>query len=207
MTVDDDESSRRGPANKRERAGGISQVPSATGIRRAAMDWLARREQSRCELEEKLQRRFPDATAAIGPVLDSLEHEGLLSDARFLENFTRSRVRRGYGPRRIAADLRQRGVTGSRGQRGEDTDMTEPEESAAGGMNAETLALIAGGADGSGAIDWLAQAREVRRRRFGDVLPAGPVERNRQMAFLQRRGFPADVCRRACRSNGDDDAD
>lgn len=54
-------------------------------------------------------------------------------------------------------------------------------------------------------IDWLAQARDVRRRRFGDVLPSGPVERNRQMAFLQRRGFPTDLCRKACLLVRDDE--
>ena len=142
-----------------------SLVPSATGIRRAAMDWLARREHARCELELKLRRRFPDATAAIGPVLDQLEHEGLLSTARFIESFTRSRIVRGQGPRRIAADLRNKGIP----------EVVIPAD-----------------------VDWLIQAREARRRRFGEALPAGPVERNRQMAFLQRRGFSADVCRQAC---------
>lgn len=144
-----------------------SLVPSATGIRRAAMDWLARREYARCELEQKLHRRFPDATAAIGPVLDQLEHEGLLSDTRFLESFTRSRVNRGYGPLRIAGELRNRGLP-------------PPSREA------------------TGEVDWLTEARGVRARRFGEALPAGPVERNRQMAFLQRRGYPADVCRKAC---------
>lgn len=162
-------------------AGNTSLVPSATGIRRAVMDWLARREHARCEIEKKLQRRFPDATAAIGPVLDQLEHEGLLSTSRFIDNFTRSRVRRGYGPRRIAAELREKGIPpASTGQ-------------------------ITAANDNFNTIDWLAQAREVRSRRFGEALPAGPAERNRQMAFLQRRGFAASVCREACQSPRDDD--
>jgi len=141
------------------------------------MDWLARREYARCELETKLHRRFPDATAAIGPVLDQLEHEGLLSDARFIESFTRSRIQRGQGPRRIANELRTRGL---------------PPES------------CESGAPGTPPTDWLAVAREARRRRFGEALPDGPVERQRQMAFLLRRGFSAAVCRAACLPPADD---
>jgi regulatory protein len=154
-----------------------SLMPSATGIRRAAMDWLARRECARCELEQKLHRRFPDATAAIGPVLDELEHQGLLSTERFVESFTRSRIHRGHGPRRIAADLRSRGIR--------TTPDSDGQPQSSGNKALE-------------GVNWLVQACEARRRRFGEALPAGPVERNRQMAFLQRRGFSAAVCRAAC---------
>ena len=142
-----------------------SLVPSATGIRRAAMDWLARREHCRHELEQRLGRRFPGATAAIGPVLDELEHEGLLSDARYVASLVRRRAATGHGPQRIRAELRQQGIDGSAA---------------------------------TGDVDWLARAREVRTRRFGEALPADAASRARQMAFLQRRGFPAGICRAAC---------
>lgn len=163
-----------------------SLVPSATGIRRAAMDWLARREHARCELEEKLHRRFPDATAAIGPVLDQLEHEGLLSDTRFLESFTRSRIRRGQGPRRIQAELRGRGirvVDGGPGAADADDVLTE--------ASARAAALTRD-------VDWLAQARATRERRFGVALPLDAAGRRRQMAFLLRRGYDSETCRNAC---------
>jgi regulatory protein len=176
-------------------AGNNSLVPSATGIRRAAMDWLARREHARREIEQKLLRRFPDATAAIGPVLDELEHEGLLNTARFVENFTRSRVRRGYGPRRITAELRTRGVR-SNGEVAESTDEVVPAD--ADDPDAISVPVNV-------PVDWLFQAREARARRFGDGLPPGPAERNRQMAFLQRRGFPSDICRKACLPPRDED--
>ncbi|MFZ5722623.1 MAG: regulatory protein RecX [Pseudomonadota bacterium] len=130
------------------------------------MDWLARREYSRHEIEQKLCRRFPDATAAIGPVLDQLEHEGLLSDARYLESVIHSHVRRGYGPLRIRAALGSKGVEHDMGT--------------------------------AGPVDWLAQAREARRRKFGDVLPVDAAERARQMQFLLRRGFSSAICRQAC---------
>lgn len=196
-----------------------SLMPSATGIRRAAMDWLARREHARCEIEQKLRRRFPDATAAIGPVLDDLEREGLLDTARFIEQFIQSRIRRGHGPRRITAALRERGITFSRDDGGpimssfdDESALFSPKAdvSASGDTwssraiaiapSADCSAKLPSGRQGAGldGIDWLFQAREARRKRFGEALPSGPVERNRQMAFLQRRGFALDVCRRAC---------
>ncbi len=184
-------------------AGNTSLMPSATGIRRAVMDWLARREHARCEIEKKLQRRFPDATAAIGPVLDQLEHEGLLSTSRFIDNFTRSRVRRGYGPRRIAAELREKGIRGADGSADGGTNHVTQAE--AGDCISSRTTQFAAANDNFNTINWLAQAREVRCRRFGEALPSGPAERNRQMAFLQRRGFAASVCRQACQPPRDED--
>lgn len=175
-----------------------SLVPSATGIRRAAMDWLARREHARCELEERLHRRFPDATAAIGPVLDQLEHEGLLSDTRFLESFTRSRIRRGQGPRRIQAELRGRGirlVPPGQGMVGtEDADRGDAPPD----VTARAAAITRD-------VDWLAQARATRARRFGEPLPADAAGRRRQMAFLLRRGYDSETCRNACLPPRDQD--
>lgn len=138
--------------------------------RRAAMDLLARREYARHEIEQKLCRRFPDAIAALGPMLDQLEHAGLLSDQRFADSFVRSRMSRGHGPRRIAAALIERGI-------------------------AEPADVLAQHAD---MADWLCHARAVRTRKFGEALPSLAAERARQMRFLAQRGFAADVCRQAC---------
>lgn len=82
-----------------------------TALRRRAMDYLARREHSRLELELKLNKAFPETSAALrSSVLDQLEHDNLLSDTRFCEAFLNSRVQRGYGPRMIRFELNQRGV-------------------------------------------------------------------------------------------------
>ncbi|MEX1667681.1 regulatory protein RecX [Zhongshania guokunii] len=78
-------------------------------IRHKAMDLLARREYSRRELATKLMRKFPDSTE-IDSVLDLLEAEGLQSDSRFAGSFFRLRVQGGFGPQRIRAELRQRGI-------------------------------------------------------------------------------------------------
>lgn len=83
----------------------------ATALRRRAMDYLARREHSRLELEQKLCKAFPDTGADMrSVVLDQLEQDNLLSNPRFCESFLNSRVQRGYGPRMIRYELNQRGV-------------------------------------------------------------------------------------------------
>lgn len=72
------------------------------------MDLLARREHSRRELAAKLERRFSEED--LPEILDGLERDGLLSDRRFCESYTRMRSEAGFGPLRLRAELRQRGV-------------------------------------------------------------------------------------------------
>lgn len=84
-------------------------------LRRAAMDLQARREHSRAELVDKLRRKFAeerDGAAQLLPeVLDQLEQDGLLSDARFVATYVRSRRSRGFGPLLIRQELRGKGVS------------------------------------------------------------------------------------------------
>lgn len=82
-------------------------------LRRAAMDLLARREHSRAELQEKLQRKFPENNDVFAEVLDQLTADGLLDDARFTEAYVRYRRTRGVGPLLIRQELRQKGVAGA----------------------------------------------------------------------------------------------
>ena len=81
-------------------------------LRRAAMDFLARREHSYQELTRKLQLKFPDVTPdKIAEVLDALRSEKLQSDDRFAESWVRYRQNRGFGYMHILADLKERGVS------------------------------------------------------------------------------------------------
>lgn len=142
-------------------------------VRAAAFDLLARREHARQELVTKLQKRFSKRTdltidkAMIAAVVDGLSSEGLQSDSRYLDNFVHARKKMGYGPRRIAQELRQKGAL------------------------ADTGAAMAG----TGVEEWMARAREVRCRKFGEELPVTPKERARQMRFLQYRGFSMEQIR------------
>lgn len=84
-----------------------------TSLRRSAMDYLARREHSRTELFDKLLRKYPEQETLLSPVLDQLEHDGLLSDERFTEAYIRYRRNRGFGPLLIRQELRGKGVSNS----------------------------------------------------------------------------------------------
>ncbi len=82
-----------------------------TTLRRSAMDLLARREHSRVELQDKLNRKYAEHSALIPEVLAQLEEDNLLSDDRFTEAYVRYRQNRGFGPLLIAQELRNKGVS------------------------------------------------------------------------------------------------
>jgi|TARA_B100000959_G_scaffold181446_1_gene189774 regulatory protein len=80
-------------------------------FRRAAMDFLARREHSHYELQQKLAAKFPDADhSVLLSAIERLRQENLQSDERFTEAFIRYRKSRGFGMRHIQQDLKLRGV-------------------------------------------------------------------------------------------------
>lgn len=85
-----------------------SQV-SVADARTFAYRYLGAREHSCQELRDKLQRRGVPRDIAYMAV-DELAEEGLVSDQRYAESFTRSRVERYQGPFKIRAELRKRGV-------------------------------------------------------------------------------------------------
>lgn len=132
------------------------------------MDLLARREHSAAEMRAKLLAREFDA-GDVDLAIDRLVDEGLLSDARFAEAFVSSRIRKGQGPTRIRAELRERGV-------------------ASGLIDAQL-----GGLD----IDWTDMARSVREKKFGAGAPTDFRERAKQSRFLQYRGFTGEQIRHA----------
>lgn len=83
-------------------------------LRRAAMNFLARREHSYQELLHKLQRKFPDTPEQmLTDVMDALAEENLQSDERFTESWVRYRQSRGFGFHHIRSDLKERGISTS----------------------------------------------------------------------------------------------
>jgi len=145
---------------------GVTEV-DASVIRVQAMDSLARREYSRYELEQRLTIKFPGYRGLIHESLDNLEQDGLLSDARFAEAFTRSRIRKGQGPRRIRSELLERRVQ---------------EE------------VIERSLRNSG-FDWPTLAAEALVKKFGVSPAADYREKTRRMRFLQQRGFAIEQIR------------
>ena len=81
-------------------------------LRRAAMDYLARREHSFYELNQKLNKKFPDSDSSLlVEVLDVLKAENLQSDERFTESYVRYRKSKGFAYLHIRADLAGRRVS------------------------------------------------------------------------------------------------
>jgi regulatory protein len=76
-----------------------------------ALDLLSRRDHFRRELVEKLRtRNFP--ADEIDDALARCQELDLLNDERFAERFVEVRAaERGWGPHRLSAELRQRGLT------------------------------------------------------------------------------------------------
>ena len=139
-------------------------------VEAAAVRLLAGREHSTEELRRKLVHKGypPDK---IEPVIQKLAGKRLVSDERFTASFVHHHAKRGQGPVRIRAALRQQGIA--------DAQVEEALRRAE--------------------IDWVQLARQVRRRKFGAGTPRSLGERAKQARFLQYRGFDAEQLRAAFR--------
>lgn len=143
-----------------------------------ALALLARREQSRHELDSRLQRDGY-AREDILDALDRLAGDGYQDDTRFAEMMVRSRIAHGYGPRRIRAELRTHGIDDARIDR--QLDQAE--------------------------VDWRAEARAQLRRRYGEHPSPDYAERAKRAQFLLRRGFEAATVNSVTRADVDDAVD
>ena len=145
----------------------------AITVRRAAMNLLARREQTFVELVRKVTEKYPDIDAdeVILPALERLREENLQSDERFAESFVRYRSSRGVGPLKIGMELAQKGLKD----------------------NLVRQALYAKD------IDWFELCREAMVKRFGELPAATQAEKEKRYRFLGQRGFDGEDIRAAIR--------
>lgn len=163
----------------------ISPDELSSRMRQQAMAWLAQREHSRHELQQKLEQRFfktpsrnaelAEAPASHRPealldeVLDWLEQQNYLSDLRCTGMLVRHHVERGHGPLRIRQELVQlKGVA---------PDLVE-------------TALA------ESQCDWVESAARLLQARV-KIPPGDMKEKAKLLRFLQGRGFTPDQCRRA----------
>ena len=153
-----------------DRPDDLEQPQQRAGLspRNRAMNWLARREYSLAELRTKLAEHEFTADVVEATVAE-LAADNLVSDERFAEALVAVRVRKGQGPVRISAELKRRGV------------------------NRELIRL---NVDAAG-LEWNNLACEVRRKKFGAMMPADFKEKARQMRFLEYRGFTGEHIRSA----------
>jgi len=142
-----------------------------------AVAQLARREYSRADLRSKLLRHLgeitdrDEAVAQVEKILDQLQANGLLSEARFAAALTRTRANR-FGAARVRLEMRQHELPDEIVRPAiEELKATEEQ-----------------------------RARDLWKRRFGHP-PADPTERARQMRFLAQRGFSTAVVLRVVRSS------
>ena len=132
-------------------------------INEVAVAALARREHSVLEMKRKLkQKGFADNE--IEDSLNQLIENNLLSEERFTESYINMRKRRGYGPTRIAQELRERGIS---------------EEYFDGFLDRNNS-------------DWREVMREQYVKKYGQTVAQEYTEKAKRAKYLQSRGFPLD---------------
>lgn len=147
-----------------------------TRVRAAAIAHLARRDFAGGELRRKLTQQGY-AEELVTELIEELVGEGVLNDARYVENFVSYHADRGEGPLRIESELQQFDVAAE---------------------------LIRAALDSG--PDWKARARDVRTRRFGPETPDTWPQKAKQARFLQYRGFTGDQIRAALGPDFEPDA-
>ncbi|WP_414718633.1 recombination regulator RecX [Trinickia sp.] len=141
-------------------------------LKARALEYLSRREYSRSELARKLAP-FAEEQDDLDALIDSLERDGWLSDARFAESVLHRRAAR-MGTNRIVSELRRHAL---------DDALIET----VGAQLRETE---------------LARAQAVWRKKYGQ-LPQTPAERAKQARFLAARGFSHAIIVRLLKSDDD----
>ncbi|BBO60225.1 recombination regulator RecX [Mycoavidus sp. B2-EB] len=127
-------------------------------LRARALGYLSRREYSRAELHRKLIS-YADPETDLNLLLNVLQDEGYLSDARFAESVAHRRAAR-CGVHRIINELKQH-----------ELDATLIEQVSADLQASE-----------------FTRAKAIWRKKYGNF-PTTSIERARQTRFLAMRGF------------------
>ena len=127
-------------------------------LKHYALRLLARRDYSKFELRRKLKTKSGD-DSVITALLVELSEQSLQCDRRFCESYVRYRSDAGMGPRRLAQELRARGI--------EDSLINEYVWQAA--------------------IDWQALLTKTWARKY--QRPKTAAEYAKQQRFLLHRGF------------------
>lgn len=124
---------------------------------------LSKREHSVAEIIQKLsQQEF--STSDIHTVLDKFVENGIQSDARFTFHFVRNCMMKGQGLSRVKQALKVHNIDSS--------------------MLHEALDELE--------IDWYSRAYEVKCKKFGEEVETDWQKKQKQMRFLQYRGFSQD---------------
>ena len=136
---------------------------------------LGRRDYSEKELRDKFLSKQA-IPEDIEKAIIFLEEYGYVDDLKFTSNFINSAVNyKGHGPIRIRQELSRKGIPSDCASEAlEDSD-----------------------------VDWVEQCRELRLRKYKKP-PESFQEKQKQMAFLARRGFTMDTIFKAYESRDDE---
>tara|TARA_Y100000389_G_scaffold107986_1_gene105085 strand:+ start:785 stop:1225 length:441 start_codon:yes stop_codon:yes gene_type:complete len=129
-----------------------------------SLDLVSRREHSRHELMQKLDKRYTNSTPIIEDVLDKLETNKILDDERFAEMYLNSRARKGFGPKKIEMELHSKKVDSFF-----ISNAVEAYES------------------------WLENAQRELKKKFKDQKPTDYQSKMKQKQFLFTRGFSSPI--------------
>ena len=129
-----------------------------------ALDLVSRREHSRHELMQKLDKRYPNSIPIIEDALDKLETNKILDDERFAEMYLNSRARKGFGPKKIEMELHSKKVDSF---------------------------FISNAVEAY--ENWLENAQRELKKKFKDQKPTDYQSKMKQKQFLFTRGFSSPI--------------
>ena len=137
---------------------------ASTVIYNKALDLVSRREHSRHELMQKLDKRYPETAPIIEEVLDKLEFNQILDDERFAEMYLNSRARKGFGPKKIEMELHSKKVDSF--------------------FISNAVEAYEG---------WLENAQKQLKKKFKNNKPTDYQSKMKQKQFLFTRGFSSPI--------------
>ena len=129
-----------------------------------SLDLISRREHSRYELMQKLNKRYPETRPLIEEVLDKLIVNNILDDERFAEMYINSRARKGFGPKKIEMELSSKHV-----------------ESFIISSSLEAY------------DNWIENAKKELLKKFKGIVPRDYQSKIKQKQFLFNRGFSTQI--------------
>jgi regulatory protein len=129
-------------------------------IKNACLRLLTRRDHSRKEIQDKLAVKGYDRSQ-VSTVIDELAQQSWQDDTRYAESYARVRSQKGFGPVRIAYELKQQGIS-------QDT------------VDKIVLATTE---------DWMNVLERVYTKKYPESVAMDNNERAKRIRFLLQRGF------------------
>ena len=129
-------------------------------IKKECLRLLTRRDHSRKEIQDKLAVKGYDRNQVL-TVIDELTRQSWQDDTRYAESYAKVRSQKGFGPIRIAYELRQQGIA---------PDTVDK--------------IIRATTD-----NWMTLLGQVYTKKYLGTVAMDSSERANRIRFLQQRGF------------------